>query len=231
MVVAKAQGHGSTRTRSIRKWILDFVQEGTLPLHFYCGQQTILEDEGILQEIQEQLTEKAKSGFIKAQDVCEIVASARVQTKLTQLGIDKPSISLSTAHRWLAKLKWRYGKRKNGMYFDGHERVDVVAYRNAFVDRWADYETRFQIWDDDGNPLPHSHPLPLILVAHDESVFFQNDERTTCWGRQDRNPAPKPKGDGQSLMVSDFLTTEWGRLRDGDRCVKTFFLLVTLSDN
>ena len=143
MVVAKAQGHGSTCTRSICKWILDFVQEGTLPLHFYCGQQTILEDEGILQEIQEQLTKKAKSSFIKAQDVCKIVASARVQTKLTQLGIDKPSISLSTAHRWLAKLKWRYGKRKNGMYFDGHERVDVVAYRNAFVDRWADYETQF----------------------------------------------------------------------------------------
>ena len=225
MVVAKAQGHGSTRMRSIRKWILDFVQEGTLPLHFYCGQQTILEDEGILQEIQEQLTEKAKSSFIKAQDVCEIVASVRVQMKLTQLGIDKPSISLSTAHRWLAKLKWRYGKRKNGMYFDGHERVDIVAYRNAFVDRWADYEMRFQIWDDDGNPLPHSHPLPLILVTHDESVFFQNDERTTCWGRQDRNPAPKPKGDGQSLMVSDFLTTEWGCLRDGDKCVKTFFFI------
>jgi hypothetical protein len=83
MVVAKAQGHGSTCARSICKWILDFVQEGTLPLHFYCGQQTILEDEGILQEIQEQLTKKAKSSFIKAQDVCKIVASARVQMKLT----------------------------------------------------------------------------------------------------------------------------------------------------
>ena len=99
-----------------------------LPLHFYCGQQTILEDEGILQEIQKQLTEKTKSGFIKAQDVCEIIASVRVQMKLTQLGNDKLSISLSTAHWWLAKLKWQYRKRKNGMYFDGHERVDVVAY-------------------------------------------------------------------------------------------------------
>ena len=128
MVVAKAQGHGSTCVRSIHKWILDFVQEGMLPLHFYCGQQTILEDEGILQEIQKQLTEKTKSGFIKAQDVCEIIASVRVQMKLTQPGNDKLSISLSTAHWWLAKLKWQYRKRKNRMYFDGHERVDVVAY-------------------------------------------------------------------------------------------------------
>jgi hypothetical protein len=228
MVVAKAQGHGSNRARSIRKWVLDFVREGTLPLHLYCyARETVLEDEGILQEIQEQLAERAKGGFIKAQDVCEIVAGERVQSKFTQLGIHKPSISQSTAHRWLARLNWQYGKTKKGMYFDGHERDDVVDYRRAFVQRWADYETRFQFWDNNGNPLPcsrsHSHSLPLILVTHDESVFFQNDERKSCWGHQDTQPAPKPKGEGQSLMVSDFLSPEWGRLCDGERWVNHFF--------
>ena len=226
MIVAKAQGHGLRRARSIRTWVLDFVREGRLPLHSYCyTRETVLEDEDVLQEVQGALSEKAKGGFIKTEDVCDIVASERVQNVFVRLGIHKPSISKTTAQRWLAKLKWRYAKRKNGMYIDGHERDDVVAYRQAFVYRWAEYEMRFQIWDDNGNPLPPplSDLRRLILVTHDESVFFQNDERTTCWSHQDSRPTPKPKGDGQSLMVSDFLTVDWGRLRDDSRWV--FFFL------
>ena len=112
------------------------------------------------------------------------------------------------------------------MYFDGHKRDNVVAYREAFVHRWAEYETCFQFWDDNGNPLPcHSNSVLLILVTHDESVFFQNNERKTSWGHNNSAPAPKPKGEGQSLMVSDFLTMEWGCLCDGDRCVVPFFLV------
>jgi hypothetical protein len=228
MVVAKAQGHGVARARKFRKWILDFVQEGRLPVHLYCySWESILGDEGILQEIQEQLIERAKGSFIKAQDMCEIVASERVQSLCAERGIDKSSISLATAHRWLAKLEWRYGKKSNGMYFDGHEREDVMAYREAFVNRWAEYETRFHFWDDNGNLLSSpSHSFPLILVTHDELIFYQNDERKTRWGHQASQPAPIPKGEGQSLMVSDFLTAEWGRLRDGDRCVNPFFFVV-----
>jgi hypothetical protein len=180
-----------------------------------------------LQEIQGELSEKAKGGFIRAEDVCEIVASEKLQILFARLGIHKPSISKTTAQRWLAKLKWRYSKKKNGMYIDGHERDDVVAYRQAFVYRWVDYEVRFQIRDANGNPLPHLSGLrPLILVTHDESIFFQNDERTTCWSHQDSRPAPKPKGEGQSLMVSDFLTAEWGHLCDSERCSSFFFFLL-----
>jgi len=99
-----------------------------------------------------------------------------------------------------------------------------VAYRQAFVYQWADYEAHFQIWDSNGIPYPH-HPTdsrPLILITHDESMFFQNDERQTCWNHQDSQPTPRPKGDGQSLMVSDFLMAEWGCLCDGSRCVILF---------
>jgi hypothetical protein len=230
MVVAKAQGHGVCRARSIRTWILDFVREGRLPLHSYrYTRETVLEDEDVLQEIQGVLTEKARGGFIKTEDVCDIVASERVQNAFAWLGVHKPSISKTTAQRWLAKLKWRYAKRKNGMYIDGHERDDVVAYRQAFVNRWAEYETEFQIWDDNGNlpPLP-PNSRRLILITHDKSVFFQNDERTTCWSHQDSRPTPKPKGDGQSLMVSDFLTAAWGRLRDDSRLVFFFLSCCTI---
>ena len=205
--------------------MLDFVREGTLPLRSYgYNRKTVLEDEEVLQEIQGKLAEKAKSGFIKAQDVCDIVASENVQTLFSRLGVHKPGISLSTAQRWLAKMNWHYKEMKKGMYIDGHERDDVVAYRHMFVHRWADYEAHFQFWDDNGIPLvahpghssdSHHH----ILVTHDKSVFFQNDERKTSWSHQDSRPAPKPKGEGQSLMVSDFLTSKWVHRKKTHFCV------------
>ena len=134
MIVATAQGHGSTCACSIQTWVLDFVRKGTLPLHSYgYTRQTALKDEEVLHAIQEELSEKSKVGFIKAQDVCQIVASEKLQILFSQLGISKPSISQSMAQRWLAKMEWRYSETKNGMYIDGHEREDVVAYQHAFI--------------------------------------------------------------------------------------------------
>lgn len=107
IVVAKAQGHGPGCARCIRKWILDFVREGKLPLHSYrYSRQTVLGDEDVLQEIQDALTEKVKNSFVKAKDLCEIVTSERLQALFAQLGIHKPTISQSTAQWWLAKMKW-----------------------------------------------------------------------------------------------------------------------------
>jgi len=187
MIVAKVQEHGLMCVCSIWTWILNFVCKGTLSLHFYgYMRQMTLEDGEVLQAIQEELSEKLKIGFIKAQDVCDIVASEKLQVLFSWLGIPKPSILQLTAQRWLAKMKWRYSKTKNGMYIGGHEREDVMAYRHAFVHQWADYEARFQFWDDNGNCLPCSSPLcPLVLITHDESVFFQNDKRKTNWNHQD----------------------------------------------
>jgi len=127
------------------------------------------------------LSEKARAGFIKAQDVCNIIVGNKFQNLFLQVGICKCSISLSMAQQWLAKLKWCYHEVKKGMYIDGHERDDIVAYQQAFIYRWAEYEMGFQFWDNSDNPIhlpPNCHPL--ILVTHNKSMFFQNDERKTC---------------------------------------------------
>ena len=31
------------------------------------------------------------------------------------------------------------------MYVDGHERADVVQYRNEFIGRWKEYEKRLKV--------------------------------------------------------------------------------------
>jgi hypothetical protein len=110
------------------------------------------------------------------------------------------------------------------MYIDGHERDDVVEYRKGFVERWKEYEKRFVIYDNNGNVLstPTGFPVPqgvrfrLILVTHDESTFYENDRRKTIWMNNETKAVAEKKGEGQSIMASEFLTSEWGRLTNGD---------------
>ena len=116
------------------------------------------------------------------------------------------------------------------MYIDGHEREDVVNYRDKFIQQWKEYEKRMVTFDIDGNiaTIPTGFPVPggkfqLILVTHDESTFYGNDQhktkwihQKTKWIHQKTKPMPEHKHEGQSLMVSDFLTSEWGYLKDDE---------------
>jgi len=76
----------------------------------------------------------AKDGYIRAQDIVNFIATPEMQAKLEQGGVRKLLISLWTAQQWLHQMGWRYGKKKNGMYIDGHKREDVVKYRKAFIE-------------------------------------------------------------------------------------------------
>jgi hypothetical protein len=102
--------------------------------------------------------------------------------------------------------------------------VPITKYRTGFVKRWREYERRFVIYGNNGNvvstptgfPVPQDIRFRLILVTHDESTFYENDCRKTLWINNDTKAVAEKKGEGQSIMVSDFLTSEWGRLKDGD---------------
>ena len=121
-------------------------------------------------------------------------------------------------------MGWHYGRKKNGMYIDGHEHEDVVEYQREFIEQWNVYEKQMYAYDNDGNcnneltgfPVPPGQQFWLILVTHDESTFYENDCRKTAWEHKSDKPVPLKKGEGSSLMASDFLTMEWGRLWDAD---------------
>jgi len=225
LLVSKASGHGVHHARNLRTWIRRYLSSGKLPLHRYgTYHSSVLEDEDLAHEIQLHLTEISKKGYIRAQDVVDFVATPEIQARLAKMG--KPrGISLRTAQRWLKKLSWRYTKKRNGMYIDGHEREDVVEYRKAFAKRWKEYEKRFVIYDNDGNEISRptaGFSVPgvrfrLILVTHDESTFYENDRRKTKWVHSSETAVAEKKGEGQSVMASDFLTVEWGRLKDGEK--------------
>jgi len=225
LIASKSQGHGIHHARNLRTWIHQFLSSGKLPLHQYGRfRGTILEDEDFAHAIHIHLSGIAKKNYIRAQDIVDFVETSEIQEKLDEIGAKKKKISLRTAQRWLHKMGWCYQRKRNGMYVDGHEREDIVEYRKEFIERWKVYEKRMYSYDNDGNrnneltgfPVPPGQRFRLILVTHDESTFYETDRRKTVWAHQSDKAVPLKKGEGISLMPSEFLTVEWGRLQSED---------------
>jgi hypothetical protein len=232
LIVAKSQGRGCDYARKVRTWLHHYMSCGVLPLHRYGGSHSpILQDEDFAHDLKLYLLEIADKGYLRAQDMVDYVGLPEIQDKLGGPR-GQTKISLRTGQRWLKKLDWRYGRKKNGMYIDGHEREDIVKYRGEFIEQWKEYEKRMVTYNNDGNIMTtpqgfmvlQGAQFILILVTHDESTFYQEDRRKTKWTYKDDRPIPERKGEGSSIMISDFLTPEWGRLKDDDEYVAMLFI-------
>ncbi|KAJ7190599.1 hypothetical protein GGX14DRAFT_321596, partial [Mycena pura] len=134
-------------------------------------------------------------------------------------GIDKP-VSLTTARRYLDELGYRFTSPKKGQYVDGHERADVVYYRdNVYLPRLFELHKRVRVFDNDGNPIEGPFAVSghrVIVWYHDESIFYAHDRRRETWYHKDAPATPYQKGEGHSFMVADYFSSDFGWLRDPD---------------
>ncbi|KAJ7170413.1 hypothetical protein C8R43DRAFT_875835, partial [Mycena crocata] len=114
--------------------------------------------------------------------------------------------------------RWMHSKK--GQYADGHERPDVVAYRQGkFLPAWSKIRMRMDAWSRDNLPefgpdLPGKH---IIVWFHDKSILYAHDRRRKTWYHKDA-PAETVHsgGEGASLMVADFVSAKYGWLLSPD---------------
>ncbi len=69
---------------------------------------------------------------------------------------------------------------QKGVYFDGHERNDVVAYRKVFLGNLTELDRRYVYGDH--SPILFLWELPLVPIHHDEYTFFANAVQYFYWG-------------------------------------------------
>ncbi|CUA71946.1 hypothetical protein RSOLAG22IIIB_09959 [Rhizoctonia solani] len=148
---AGAQEKGATYARSIRHWIRDLIKTGDLPYYQHGWWNVpLLDDEDIGREIKAHLQTVGK--FACAEDIVKFFLDEDTRTRL---GVPY-AISLRTAQRWMTKyggFRWR--KELKGQYFDGHERDDVVKYRQlVYIPFWRAIERLMTIFNDKGVPDP-----------------------------------------------------------------------------
>lgn len=119
----------------------------------------------------------------------------------------------------MKRLGYRWTLTPKGQYSDGHEREDVVAYRQeTFLPQWKEIEPHLRNWRPDGEedkgPLPQNRRT--MVWFHDESVFYAHDRRKKRWVHKTEKAKPYQKGEGASLMVADFVSADYGWLRAPD---------------
>ena len=119
------------------------------------------------------------------------------------------NISISTASRWLHELGFTHKQFSKGVYFDGHERDDVIEDRKTYLATLDAYSPRMWI---SHSPCPSPFCQPIIRVYHDESTYYANADQSFYWTDGSRQIL-KQKSLGQAIMVSDFLDEVGGFLK------------------
>ncbi|KAF0741541.1 hypothetical protein Ae201684P_017549 [Aphanomyces euteiches] len=130
-------------------------------------------------------------------------------------GAVQSNVSENTARRYMLAIGYKYDVWKQDVYYDGHEREDVVTYRDQFCLKWLHFFERMNTYDgDDMIDLIlrlNRFDSEVVWVTHDESVFYANDDSGKLWTHEVHFDLPK-KSRGRSVMVSDFLCPCHGRL-------------------
>src|SRR5579859_2480001 len=104
---------------------------------------------------------------------------------------------------------YKYDEKKKRIYYDRHERPDVVMYKKEWLKRMFEYQKSMK--DFDGDMLDITIELQLkpgekefIQVTHDECHFYANNGQRRIWIRKDEDILHS-KYMGRSIIVLAFL--------------------------
>ncbi|KAJ7187586.1 hypothetical protein GGX14DRAFT_580946 [Mycena pura] len=227
MQAAVCLGRGSHYCRTVCKLARQFIHDRSLlPINPYGNwKDTMLLDEDLAVDINLYLQELGKD--ITADKLRLFLARPEVMEKH---GITK-TISVRTARRYLHTLGYRFTSPKKGQYSDGHEREDVVYERDVkYIPAYKQFQKRALRYGRNG--LVEYGPCEktgvgrrVIFWYHDESIFYAHDRSRKSWYHKDAPAKPYAKGEGHSLMVSDFVSSDFGwspTSLDGTRSARRF---------
>jgi hypothetical protein len=230
LLAVKMRGGGKTQAESVRQWTRDFLaNRAQLPINVYGSWNISLLHKGDLSaELQEHLLGVGK--HVRAHHILDYLEKPEVREKY---GIQR-TIKLETARNWLDMMEFRWSKGKRGQYIDGHDREDVLAYRQDVflpaLKKLLPGMRKFKMgeeWTEEHDDEPPEHQLRrrVVIWYHDESTFYANDQRDLSWHHISETPDLKPKGEGASIMVADFVSADYGFLasKDGSESSRVIF--------
>lgn len=243
-----AESHGFARDwggRQVREWVRDWIKHCELP-ESNRGRHikvfTLLSDPAVCAELQSYVRlnkwamNPAKLAAFTRDELIPTEAEKyahQIIDKEMPVGLKKylevelflrihlkirKEISLSTAHQWLHREGFRYMKYKKGLYYDGHDRPDVLDYhQNQFLLAMQQYRSHlveYKIREVETEIIKQLKPgeRRLVLVAHDESTMQANDGEEEGWVLDGEQPLRK-KGVGRGLHQSNVICSTYGWLK------------------
>ncbi|KAG1050699.1 hypothetical protein G6F43_007047 [Rhizopus delemar] len=136
----------------------------------------------------------------------------------SKLGVIMQLVPESTLSNYLHEWGYVYRKNQKTIYFDGHEREDMVEYRNVCSKRMLEYMEKMDFYSGETeedvlepNALPEGE-RKCVFVMHDESTFYANDGKNDVWLADGENYIRK-KGPGLFIMMSEFQCPCYGTMK------------------
>jgi len=138
--------------------------------------------------------------------------------------IKKDTISEETCRKYMHIWGYKYDEKRKDVFYDGHERPDVVQYRKEWLKRMFNYKQLMkdyngEMLDEIIEPQLQPDEKEHVIITHDESHFYANEGQKKLW-IQDGEDILRPKYQGRSIMVSDFLCACHGSLQLTDEQLK-----------
>ena len=135
-------------------------------------------------------------------------------------------VTLEMARQFLHKEGFRFTEHKKSLYYNGHERPDVVEYRqNVFLPAMEKHQERLVEYTV-GNVEAELVKKPanyverwLVMVPHDEMTVQQNDGKKRSWVL-DGEHALKKKGVGHGIHLSGVICAMKGYLDEAGQTLK-----------
>ena len=208
-----ARINGSYVSRQLRQWSKAYILDrNALPQKNRHGGISIIEDQDLQSDLLTHLQEIGK--YVRAQNIVDYMGREDVKQAYDL----KKGVSLATAKRWMHYLGYQWSKTPTGQYVDGHEREDVVTYRQqVFIPTWEKLQARMRTWEGEMATLVSlTTGRRVVAWHHDESIFYANDRRKIRWVHNSEKAVPVAKGEGASLMVADFVSADYGWLSSPD---------------
>lgn len=150
----------------------------------------------------------------------EVVLFPRIHLKVGR------GVSISTARRWMRREGFRFESYRKGLYYDGHDRADVVEYRQqSFLPEMERHKQRlvqYIVSDVEQEFLynPNNYvERRLVLCAHDEMTAQAHDGKAKSWVL-DNQHALRKKGVGRGIHQSDIICSTVGWLPEASQTLE-----------
>ncbi|OBZ73966.1 hypothetical protein A0H81_06580 [Grifola frondosa] len=249
---AESQGFAAQWGRMVRQWVRRWVDKRELPVSFkgrHVKVFTLLSDPIICAELRSyvrsnkwsmdpeklaQFTEKRMIPAIAEEYLRRVVNVEMPHGLKKYLEVELfprihmkvgKGISIRTARRWLHREGFRYIEHKKSLYYDGHDRPDVVKYRQEiFLPAMAEHQRHLVEYVIGDVSTEVKKPLycmerPLVLVAHDEMTSQANDGKKKSWVLEGEHPLKK-KGVGRGIHQSDVICSTVGWLKEASQTLE-----------
>ncbi|OAD70636.1 hypothetical protein PHYBLDRAFT_69527 [Phycomyces blakesleeanus NRRL 1555(-)] len=216
------------RARKIRQHAKEYLETRRISLGAqgkHAKRVSVLDDEDIKQQILEWFRSQPRakrsiaglSVHLKEVILPKAIGSSLLSDELEIEGSAIKPLSTDCLRRKLISWGFHFKHLGKVVYFDGHEREDVLTYRNAWSKCMMEYYQYSEKYDNVTPSLVSYPQLPEgvkqhVFVTHDESTFYANDYQKYAWV-EDGESYCLPKSEGRSIMISEFQCPCHGTMR------------------